>query len=90
VLGQGAHENPAQPLAAAVTEARDIAARDGRRLACVASILGTARDPQDLGAQRATLQAAGIGVLATNPDAVRCAAMLVRPSLRRQWLTEEA
>ena len=90
VLGQGAHENPAQPLATAVTQARDIAARDGRRLVCVASVLGTARDPQDLAAQRGTLQAAGIGVLATNPDAVRCAAMLARPSLRRQWLTEEA
>lgn len=90
VLGQGAHENPAEPLAAAVAQARDMAARDGRRLQCVASILGTARDPQDLAAQRATLEAAGIHVLATNPDAARCAAMLVRPQLREQWLTEEA
>lgn len=90
VLGQGSHEDPAAPLAAAVTQARDAAARDGRALACVASILGTSRDPQDLAAQRATLEAAGIGVLATNPDAARCAAMLARPSLRAQWLTEEA
>lgn len=89
VLGQGAHENPAEPLAAAVTQARDVAAREGRALACVASILGTARDPQDLAAQRATLEAAGIHVLATNPDAARCAAMLVRPQLRAQWLSQE-
>lgn len=89
VLGQGAHENPAEPLAAAVTQARDVAAREGRALACVASILGTVRDPQDLAAQRATLEAAGIAVLATNPDAARCAAMLVRPQLRAQWLSQE-
>ncbi len=90
VLGQGAHENPAEPLAAAFAQARAIAAGDGRALACVASIVGTSRDPQDLQAQRATLEAAGIAVLATNPDAARCAAMLVAPRLRPHWLTEEA
>jgi FdrA protein len=89
VLGQGAHANPAEPLAAAVTEARRIAARDGRRLACVASIVGTAGDPQGLESQAAQLRDAGIQVLATNSDAARCAAMLVQPRLRAQWLPKE-
>jgi FdrA protein len=88
VLGKGSHDNPAEPLAAAVNEARRIAARDGRRIACVASIIGTRRDPQDLAAQTAQLREAGIGVLASNADAARCAAMLVKPDLRTQWLKE--
>ena len=88
VLGKGSHENPAEPLAAAVNEAQRIAARDGRRIACLASIIGTARDPQGLADQTAQLRQAGIGILATNSDAARCAAMLVNPELRTQWLKE--
>lgn len=90
VLGHGAHDDPAEPLASAVHQARRIAGRDGRRLAALATIVGTARDPQDLAAQRARLQDAGIGVLASNADAARCAAMLVQPALRRRWLETEA
>jgi FdrA protein len=90
VLGNGAHEDPAEPLASAVHQARRIAARDGRRIGALAAIVGTARDPQDLAAQRARLELAGIGVLATNSDAARCAAMLVKPELRPQWMSEEA
>jgi hypothetical protein len=90
VLGKGSHDNPAEPLAAAVSEARRIAAQDGRKLAFVASIVGTARDPQDFAAQTAQLEAAGIALLATNADAARCAAMLVNPGLRAQWTSTEA
>jgi FdrA protein len=90
VLGNGAHEDPAQPLASAVHQARRIAASDGRRLGALAAIVGTARDPQGLAAQRAKLEQAGIGVLATNADAARCAAMLVKPQLRGQWMKREA
>jgi len=89
VLGTGAHADPAEPLAAAVHQARRIAAKDGRRLGALASIVGTARDPQGLGAQRARLEEAGIGVLATNSDAARCAAMLIKPSLRNTWMNTE-
>ena len=88
VLGKGSHDNPAEPLAAAVNEARRIADRDGRRIACVASIIGTQRDPQDLAAQTAQLREAGIALLASNADAARCAAMLVKPQLQAQWLKE--
>lgn len=86
VLGKGAHEDPAGPVAAAVNEARRIAARDGRRIAVVASVIGTAGDPQGLAGQIRQLRDAQIGVLATNADAARCAALLVNPGLRAKWL----
>lgn len=89
VLGKGAHENPAAPLASAVNEARRSAARDGRRLACAAYILGTARDPQGLESQAAQLEEAGIPVFATNADAARYAAMLAQPALQAQWMVQE-
>ncbi len=89
VLGQGAHENPAESLAAAVSDAQRIARDGGRRLDCLATILGTAGDPQNLSAQAAQLQAAGIHLLASNADAARCAAMLVQPELQAKWLNEK-
>ena len=85
VLGKGSHENPAEPLVAAVHEARRIARGGGRSLAVLASIVGTRRDPQDLALQRQSLEAAGIAVLASNADATRCAAMLVEPQLQRKF-----
>ena len=88
VLGQGAHENPAESLAAAASEAQRIALDNGRQLACLAFILGTSGDPQNLEAQAAQLQAAGIHLLSTNADAARFAAMLVRPELQARWLND--
>jgi succinyl-CoA synthetase alpha subunit len=85
VLGTGAHASPAEPLAAAVDEARRSARAAGREIAFVASIVGTSRDPQGLDAQRAILEQAGIAVAATNADAARVAAMLVRPSVADAW-----
>lgn len=90
VLGNGAHDDPAQPLVDAVRKARQGAGREGRTLSVVASVLGTARDRQGLPEQTAKLLEAGIGVLVTNADAVRCAAMLARPALRARWLAKEA
>ena len=89
VLGQGAHEDPAESLAAAVTEAQRVAVADGRRIAVLAYILGTAGDPQNLEAQAQRLRAAGIGLFGTNADAARFAAMLVQPRLHATWMTEE-
>ena len=77
VLGKGSHPDPAEPLAGAVNEARRVAKADGRTLAVLATIVGTARDPQGLDAQSKALADAGIHALATNADAARCAAMLV-------------
>ena len=90
VLGKGAHESPAAPLAEAVNEARRIARSGGRDIAVLAAVIGTAGDPQGLASQTALLEEAGIATLATNADAARCAAMLVHPPLRAEWLREMA
>jgi FdrA protein len=74
VLGRGAHPDPAAPLAVAIRDARARAARDGRDLMVVASVVGTAADPQGLAAQTAALEAAGAVVLPSNAGAARFAA----------------
>jgi FdrA protein len=90
VLGRGSHENPAEPLASAVKEARRTAERDGRRIAFLASIVGTALDPQDMAFQAAQMEEAGIDIFATNADAARYAALLVMPELQEKWREGEA
>jgi FdrA protein len=57
------------------------AAADGRALAAVASVVGTAEDPQGLVAQVAALEAAGAHMLPSNAQAARFAALLARPEL---------
>jgi FdrA protein len=81
VLGRGAHADPAGPVASAVEAARRRAAMRGRRLATVASVVGTPRDPQGLERQVARLEAAGVEVLPSNAEAARFAALLLRPEL---------
>jgi FdrA protein len=81
VLGRGAHADPAGPVASAVEAARRRAAMRGRRLATVASVVGTSRDPQGLEHQVARLEAAGVEVLPSNAEAARFAALLLRPEL---------
>ncbi|HEX4886151.1 MAG TPA: acyl-CoA synthetase FdrA [Casimicrobiaceae bacterium] len=80
VLGKGAHANPAGEVAAAWGRARAHARGAGRELAMLACVVGTSGDPQGLDAQRSILERAGVDVLATNADAARCAALLVRPA----------
>ena len=86
VLGRAAHPDPAQPLAAAVRDARTAAARAGRSLAVVASVVGTEADPQGLRAQTAALESAGVEVLPSNAQACRFAALLLRPELANRLL----
>jgi FdrA protein len=81
VLGRGVHPDPAGPLAAAVRDARAAATAAGRSLAAVASVVGTAADPQGLAGQAAALEAAGCEVLPSNAQAARFAALLARPEL---------
>jgi FdrA protein len=81
VLGRGAHADPAGPVASAVDRARRRAAGRGRRLAVVASVVGTSGDPQSLDGQVARLEAAGVEVLPNNAEAARFAAVLLRPEL---------
>lgn len=81
VLGRAAHPDPARPLAAAIQDARSAAAADGRSLAVVASVVGTAEDPQGLRTQIAALEATGAEVLPSNAQAARFAALVARPDL---------
>ena len=52
----------------------------------VASVVGTEADPQDLRAQTAALEAAGVEVLPSNAQACRFAALLLRPDLAHRLL----
>jgi FdrA protein len=73
VLGHGAHPDPAGAVGAAVQEAR--AAAD-RPMAFVASICGTAADPQGFDAQARTLREAGVLLAGSNAAAARLAIRL--------------
>lgn len=74
VLGYGAHPDPASELATAIQAARAQAAGDGRNLAFIGSVCGTAADPQDLPAQEARLREAGVILADSNAAAVKLAA----------------
>ena len=73
VLGHGAHPDPAGAVAAAVREARAAAHRP---MMFVASICGTAADPQGFDAQARTLRAAGVLLAGSNAAAARLAIRL--------------
>ena len=85
VLGHGAHPDPSAELAARVRDARSLAGGDGRDLAVVVTLVGTALDPQGRDRQASALADAGADVFLSNAEAVRHAVHLVR-----QALTEEA
>jgi FdrA protein len=78
VLGHGAHPDPAGALIPAIARARSCAREEGRALGLVASICGTAADPQDLPRQEDRLAAAGVILAPSNSEATRLAASLVR------------
>ena len=73
VLGHGAHADPAGAVVTAVREAR--AAAD-RPMAFVASVCGTAADPQGFDAQARTLGEAGVLLAGSNAAAARLAIRL--------------
>jgi FdrA protein len=77
VLGHGAHPDPAAELGPAIRSARESAAEDGRDLAVLVSLIGTAADPQDLARQAERLQSAGASVHLSNAAAARAAVDLV-------------
>jgi FdrA protein len=74
VLGYGGHIDPAGHLAGA------IAAHPGERPVIIASVTGTAGDPQGLAGQIASLERAGVLVAASNQAAAQLAARLAAPS----------
>lgn len=78
VLGYASHPDPAGALIPAIRAAAEAAAADGRGLAFVASVCGTAGDPQGLAGQRAILADAGVHLAASNARAARLAGLVVR------------
>lgn len=80
VLGYGSHDAPAAVLTPALREARERASADGRDLAVVVSLTGTAGDPQGLETTARALQDAGASVHLSNAAAARTAASLVERS----------
>lgn len=78
ILGHGSHSDPAGVAARGIQEARQQAAREGRRLAFIAALIGTAADPQGLEQQRRLLEEAGVIVCTSNIRAARLAASLVK------------
>jgi FdrA protein len=78
VLGYNAHPDPAGALVPALDEARREGERGGRRVAVVASVCGTAADPQNLRRQEASLVSAGVLLAPSNAQAARLAARIVR------------
>jgi succinyl-CoA synthetase alpha subunit len=77
VLGYGAHPDPAPALAPAVLRARERAEQLGRAIAFIASVCGSAADPQDLGRQEEALEKKGVILAPSNAQAARLAALLV-------------
>ncbi len=77
ILGRGSAADPAGALARAIREAGSRA----RSLLFVASVVGTANDPQDMGGQIGVLEEAGAVVLPSSAQAARFAAALIRPEL---------
>lgn len=77
VLGNAAHQDPAADLVPAIRDAHARAAADGRQLAVVVSLIGSAGDPQGRDAQAEALSAAGASVHLSNAAATRRAVALV-------------
>jgi len=79
VLGYGAHPDPAGELGAAIRQAREKAASEGRELIFVTSVTGTEGDPQGLDQQVRALEDAGAIVCECNAAAARLAGFIVAP-----------
>lgn len=73
VLGYGSNGDPAGALAPAIEAARAAAARAGRSIAFVASVCGTADDPQGLDAQETRLASGGVILAPSNARAATIA-----------------
>lgn len=76
VLGIGANLDPAGELVGVIRDAKEMARKEGRHLAVVSSVTGTAGDPQGLAAQRGRLEDAGVIVMPSNAQAARMAALI--------------
>ena len=85
VIGYGSHEDPAGAIAPAVEAMRAAARQRGGYLPVIASITGTAGDPQNFASQKAKLEAAGCVVMPSNHQACALATkILERIDARRK------
>lgn len=73
VLGFGGHPDPATEFAEFISEAKALAAKDGRHLPVIAYVAGVDEDPQNFTAQVETLRQSGALVAPTNAAATRLA-----------------
>jgi len=79
VLGYGSHMDPAGELLPAITEARLIAEKAGRKIVFIGSVCGTDSDPQNLPHQEQMLREAGVHLVDSNAKSARLAAAIVNP-----------
>lgn len=85
VLGNGAHLDPAGELTWSLKELRKKSNFTGPIVVC---LVGTTRDPQQLGQQQRVLTEAGATIFFVISEAAHYAAMLVSPACRSQLLEE--
>jgi succinyl-CoA synthetase alpha subunit len=78
VIGWGAHADPASELAAAVVQAKKIAAKSKRHLAVIGFVCGTDLDPQGFVMQEQKLRAAGMALAPNSASAAWLAAEWVK------------
>ncbi len=84
VLGYGSHPDPAGAMLDSLKEAGERARKRGGALAVVASVTGTAGDPQNLQEQTDKLASAGCLVMPSNYQASRLACRILREMGRRR------
>lgn len=78
ILGHGSHSDPAGVMVAGIKQAKEVAARDGRQLFFVASLVGTQSDPQNLDQQKYILEQEGVFVCVSNYRAANLAAAILK------------
>ncbi|WP_343270984.1 acyl-CoA synthetase FdrA [Lentibacillus songyuanensis] len=77
VIGYGAHEDMAGVFAPVVQEAKEEAAKQGKAFVAIASVTGTADDPQVYQEQVDKLEAAGVIVTDSNAQATKLAVEII-------------
>ncbi|MDP1551508.1 MAG: hypothetical protein Q8M06_00645 [Methanobacteriaceae archaeon] len=78
VLGYGAHRQPVEAISVQLNKAMALAADRGGKLVIVASVTGTAADPQGLDDQVERLRKLGVYVLPSNYQAVAFAKAIIQ------------
>ncbi|MEJ8547559.1 acyl-CoA synthetase FdrA [Brevibacillus borstelensis] len=78
VIGYGAFGDPAQALVSAIEQAKEEAAKAGRGVLFIASVTGTAKDPQQYDEQVQKLNDVGVIIKESNASAVRLAIQIVK------------